>query len=149
MHKITYKQTLPVSIDRAWNFFTDTRNLSLIMPRQLDLKILSASGGYKLHAGQIIKYRIAVAPFVKVHWESEIVQVSEKRSFTDIQRSGPFTSWSHQHLFSVVERGVEITDHLEYSVPLGALGRIANQLLVDREVRSTFEYRIRVLNQLC
>ena len=80
-------------------------------------------------------------------WETEITEVIDLESFTDVQRSGPYSYWSHKHTFTKVEGGVEMTDELEYAIPLGLLGRVANFLFVGLEVKSIFDYRFHVLNK--
>lgn len=147
MYKLTSKQFLPITKKHAWEFFSSPRNLAVITPKRLDFKILSISGGDKMHTGQIIKYKITVLPFVRMRWETEITEVLEHQSFIDIQRKGPYSHWVHKHSFTEIKGGVEMTDELEYAVPFGFLGKLANYLFVAREVRSIFEYRYNVLKE--
>src|SRR6188768_620188 len=135
MHKLTFQQVLPISNKQAWNFFSSPKNLAFITPQRLDFEILSVSGGEKMHTGQIIGYNITVFPFVRMYWETEITDVQEPLSFTDIQRKGPYTHWRHRHTFRKIDGGVEMTDELEYAVPLGLIGRLANFLVVEKELR--------------
>jgi len=100
-----------------------------------------------MHEGQIIQYRITVLPFVRLHWVTEITEVVELRSFTDVQRKGPYAHWSHKHTFTKAEGGIEMTDELEYALPLGFFGRLVNFLFIEREVKSIFDYRFHVLNE--
>jgi len=100
-----------------------------------------------MHEGQIIQYKITVLPFIRMFWETEITEVNGLSSFTDVQRKGPYTHWSHKHIFRKVDGGVEMTDELEYALPFGPFGRLANSLFVGREVKSIFEYRFHVLNE--
>ena len=101
-----------------------------------------------MHAGQIIKYKITVLPLVRMYWETEITEVDEYRSFTDIQRKGPYSFWSHKHMFQEINNGVEMTDELEYAIPFGVAGKLAHGVFVGREVQSIFEYRFNVLQDL-
>src|SRR5688572_18778241 len=104
-------------------------------------------GDNNIYAGQIIKYRITVLPFIRMYWETEIADVVELRSFTDIQKKGPYSRWSHKHIFTEVDGGIEMKDELEYAVPFGVLGRMVNFLFVAREVKSIFDYRYHLLNK--
>lgn len=101
-----------------------------------------------MHAGQIIQYKITVLPFVRMYWETEITEVVEYQSFTDIQRVGPYSYWSHKHTFQEVKGGIEMIDELEYSIPFGMFGRMANYLFVARQVKNIFNYRFQVLEGL-
>jgi ligand-binding SRPBCC domain-containing protein len=100
-----------------------------------------------MHAGQIIQYKITVLPFIRMRWKTEITEVSELISFTDVQRKGPYSYWSHKHSFTKIENGVEMTDELEYALPMGLLGRLTHLLFVGQEVKDIFEYRFQVLGQ--
>ena len=46
---------------------------------------------------------------------------------------GPFPAWRHEHRFAELPDGrTRLTDHVEYRLPAGALGRAANALVVRR-----------------
>jgi len=141
------KQFLPITVAHAWEFFSSPRNLALITPKRLNFEILSMSGGEKMFTGQVIHYKVTVLPLIRLHWETEIIDVLEFQSFTDKQRKGPYAQWVHKHTFREVEGGVEAHDELEYAIPFGLLGRLANFLFVSREVKSIFKYRSKVLDE--
>ena len=58
-----------------------------------------------------------------------------------------YALWRHRHSFEEVEDGTVISDRVEYALPLGVLGRVA-QILVARQLRGIFAYRQRALMQL-
>lgn len=101
-----------------------------------------------MHEGQVIRYNITIFPLVRILWETEITQVDNLNSFTDVQRKGPYSYWSHRHVFKDVSQGTEMIDELEYSIPFGPLGRLANTLFVERDVKGIFAYRTQVLEKL-
>jgi ligand-binding SRPBCC domain-containing protein len=138
-------QFLPIDIITAWDFFSSAGNLSVITPPRMRFKILTRSGEEKMHEGQIITYRVSILPFVRVGWTTRITQVRYPDSFTDEQLAGPYKVWRHKHTFNRVEGGVEMTDQVEYVVPMGLLGRAANSIFVRRELEKIFNYRLSVL----
>jgi ligand-binding SRPBCC domain-containing protein len=146
-YKLVSKQFLPIDREQAWDFFSSPKNLAVITPKRMNFKILSISGGDKMHTGQIIKYKITVLPLVRMYWETEIIEVKEYFSFTDVQREGPYLYWSHKHSFHEVNNGIEMIDELEYALPLGVLGKLAHSLFVEQEVKSIFSYRFNVLEE--
>jgi ligand-binding SRPBCC domain-containing protein len=111
----------------------------------MGFKILYISGGEKTYAGQIIRYHVNVLPGIKVHWVTEITQVQELNYFIDEQRFGPYALWHHQHHFKEVPGGVEMTDEVNYAIPLGWLGQLAHLLFVGREVNRIFDHRYQTL----
>lgn len=140
-------QVLPITLSEAWEFFSSPRNLSKITPEHMGFEIQYISGGEKTYAGQIIRYRVQVLPGIKVHWVTEITHVQEPVYFVDEQRFGPYALWHHQHRFKEVPGGVEMTDEVNYAIPLGILGRLANFIFVGREVNRIFDHRFTTLEQ--
>ncbi len=138
-------QFLPVTLSQAWDFFSSPKNLGVITPAEMNFRILHISGGDKMYAGQIIRYRVRIKSWLSVNWVTEITQVNEPYHFVDTQVSGPYRLWHHQHHFKEVEGGVEMTDELHYAIPFGILGRLVNALFVAREVNAIFDYRFSVL----
>jgi ligand-binding SRPBCC domain-containing protein len=145
IYTLTRTQTLPLSLAEAWDFFSSPANLEKITPEHMGFKILYKSGGNKMYAGQLIRYIVNVLPFIPMHWVTEITHVSEPTYFVDEQRFGPYALWHHQHRFKETEDGVEMTDEVNYAIPLGVLGRVAHALFVKREVNRIFNHRYATL----
>lgn len=141
------KQVLQIGLEDAWEFFSSPKNLAVITPPRMNFEILGSAANEKMFKGQVIQYKVTVLPFVRMFWETEITDVDELYSFTDIQKKGPYAHWKHKHTFTPVPRGVEMTDELEYSIPFGLLGRLANYSIVEREVKSIFDFRYKVLEK--
>lgn len=145
IYSLKRTQFLPLSIEEAWDFFSSPRNLSKITPEHMGFKILYISGGDKMYSGQIIRYKVKVLPFISLHWVTEITHVQEPHYFVDEQRFGPYALWHHQHFFKEVPGGIEMTDEVNYAIPLGMFGRLAHWLFVGREVNAIFNHRFSVL----
>ena len=145
IYRLARKQFLPIPLSEAWDFFSSPKNLGKITPARMNFQILSQSGGERMHEGQIIRYKVTVLPLLRLTWITEITGVREGESFTDEQRKGPYRLWRHTHTFHEQAGGVEMIDVVEYSLPLGPLGRLAHWLFVEREVNRIFDYRFSVL----
>ncbi|RAV98623.1 SRPBCC family protein [Pseudochryseolinea flava] len=138
-------QFLPISIQEAWTFFSSPANLGAITPPRMKFHIVSISGGEKMYAGQLIRYKIKLFPWWTLHWVTEITHVNEPHHFVDDQRFGPYALWHHQHSFSEDNGGTLMTDELHYAIPFGVIGQLANWLFVGREVSRIFDYRFETL----
>ena len=145
IYTIQQKQFLPISIQEAWDFFSSPENLAKITPAKMNFRIIHNSGSGKIYAGQIIRYKVQVLPFYSVNWMTEITHVHAPFYFVDDQRFGPYALWHHQHHFKEVPGGVEMTDEVNYAIPMGPLGRLAHFIFVGREVNRIFEHRFKVL----
>lgn len=140
LHTLEQEQRLPISLETAWEFFSSPRNLDEITPGDLGFKITRLSDE-KMHEGQIITYKVKVAPLVWVPWVTEIKCVDEGRSFVDEQRFGPYKFWHHRHTFEEIPGGVLMRDLVHYGLPLGPLGAIAHAVFVGSKLKRIFHFR--------
>jgi ligand-binding SRPBCC domain-containing protein len=124
-------------------FFKDPRNLETITPRWLGFRIISTSDDV-VRRGTRIRYRLSLFG-IPMSWESRITEFAEHSHFADEQLSGPYSHWYHRHSFRAVDGGVEMTDDVEYRLPLGALGRLAHWLVVRHQLRAIFDYRTEII----
>jgi len=140
MIRLFYQQTLPISLETAWDFFSTPANLNEITPPDMSFEITSELPE-KMYEGLFITYKISPIPLMKFDWCTEITHVSPLSYFVDEQRSGPYNIWHHEHHFEEVSTGVLMTDLLHYDIGKGLLGKIAGSLFVHQKVSSIFEYR--------
>ena len=147
VYRVEYRQVIKAPMHLVWDFFSAPANLSKITPPQMNFRIIEMQGD-KMFAGQIIRYKVTVLPFIRVGWTTEITEVENAVTFVDEQRKGPYRQWRHRHTFRQIDEGVEMTDVVEYAIPFGFLGRLANFLFVAREVKRIFAYRFQVVEKL-
>lgn len=65
---------------------------------------------------------------------SKITEVVRPTLFADAALSGAFQSLTHRHEFTAVPGGTLMRDRLEWTSPLGILGRIADTLFLKRHM---------------
>ena len=63
------------------------------------------------------------------------------RSFIDEQRAGPYRLWIHEHRFELLPEGVQMTDHVTYALPFGALGDFVHATYIRQRLKNIFDYR--------
>ena len=102
----------------------------------------------KMYEGMLITYAITPLFGIKMNWMTEITHVKDMEYFVDEQRFGPYALWHHQHHFKEVKGGVLMTDIVNYAIPYGIIGRIANKLLVEKQIMKIFNYRTKEINKL-
>jgi len=140
------EQLLPISREAAWEFFSNPRNLDEITPADMGFQILSCPGE-RMYEGQVITYRVKLAPLVWVGWVTEIKAVEEGVAFVDEQRFGPYKFWLHRHSFEEVAGGVLMRDLVHYALGFGPLGSLAHALFVRRKLEWIFDFRRKVLEE--
>ncbi len=143
-----FKTFLPLDIDKAWDFFSSPRNLAKITPEHMGFIITSKFNDEKMYPGMLITYIVSPLLGIQMDWCTEITHVIDKKYFVDEQRFGPYAMWHHQHHFKVVEGGIEMTDIVNYAVPMGILGRMMNSIMISNEIEKIFSYREKKVAQL-
>jgi ligand-binding SRPBCC domain-containing protein len=144
IHTLEQEQILPISLVEAWDFFSSPRNLDAITPPELGFRITHLPGE-TMYEGQIITYRIRLAPMLWIPWVTEIKAVREGHSFIDEQRSGPYRFWHHLHRFEAIPEGVKMRDLIHYALPFGPFGNIARACHVRAKLQRIFQYRREIL----
>ena len=147
-HSIKTVQKIPISLDEAWDFFSNPANLQAITPDNMGFKVISQHHGDTMYAGQIIEYTVKPVLGIPLYWMTEITQVKDKAYFIDEQRFGPYSLWHHQHHFKAIEGGVEMTDIIHYKNPGWFLGILANELFVKKQLQGIFDYRYKKTEEL-
>ena len=141
------KQNLPISLDEAWEFLSNPKNLKVITPEYMGFKTLSGDDR-DMFAGQIIQYIVTPVLGIKTKWVTEITHDEDKKYFVDEQRFGPYSLWHHKHFLREIPGGVEMEDIIDYKIPMGILGQLVHPFLVKPKLKEIFEYREKKLIEL-
>ena len=141
------KQNLPISIDEAWEFLSNPKNLKVITPDYMGFITLSGDDR-PMFAGQIIQYIVTPILGIPTKWVTEITHVIDKKYFVDEQRFGPYSLWHHKHFIKEIPGGVEMEDIIDYKIPMGILGQLVHPILVKPKLNEIFDYRRRKLIEL-
>jgi len=147
LYSIHTKQKLPISLEEAWKFIADPKNLEVITPKSMGFKTLSGDEK-EMFAGQIIHYKITPLFGISIQWVTEITHVQDKKFFVDEQRFGPYNFWHHKHFLKEIPGGVEMEDIVHYKVPMGILGQLAHPFLVKSKLEEIFAFRQKKLIEL-
>jgi ligand-binding SRPBCC domain-containing protein len=147
VHILQQVQQLPISVEEAWHFFSQPKNLAVITPEHLNLKFTNEVYGDEIYPGQIITYNVKPLLGIPMFWMTEITHVERLKFFVDEQRKGPYAMWHHQHHFKPMNGGTEMTDIIHYRLPMGFLGNIGVPL-VKAQLAKIFAYRKQKTDEL-
>ncbi len=105
------------------------------------VRVLDRSGP-GLGVGTTMELETRVGP-IPVRWTAEHVACDPPHGFTDVQRGGPFTAWTHHHRFLAPDsgEGAVLEDEIEWAAPLGAIGAAVGG--VQGRLERAFEFRHR------
>jgi ligand-binding SRPBCC domain-containing protein len=161
-HVYQAEQWLPFPVETVFDFFANPENLPRLMPAWQKARIEEAtfapppprpggivSGGGRIAAGKGTRMTISFRPVpfspLRVPWDAEITEFAWNEHFCDVQHRGPFAYWRHCHRLETQRRdsrdGTLLRDHVEYELPLGVLGDLANAVFVRSQMGAIFRYR--------
>jgi uncharacterized protein len=132
---------LPVNVQDAFAYHEREGALQRLIPPWESVEIESSDGSIKPGAKVVLKTKLACVP---LRWVAEHRDYDPPNRFEDVALSGPFASWHHKHLFrAVTPVSSQMTDHIEYEVPMGAVGQTFGGSFVHNQLKSMFAYRHR------
>lgn len=140
-----FRQYFDIPVDKVFPFFAEAQNLEKITPDFLHFRILKMSTE-QIEKGTLLDYSIKVHG-IPLKWRTQIETWNPPQSFTDTQLKGPYSLWHHTHSFESLGQGTLMTDTVRYKLPLGQLGRLAAQAIVNNDVEKIFAYRRQVVSQ--
>lgn len=147
LYQIKTQQKLPISIEKAWGFFSNPKNLKKITPEEMSFEIISGAEK-SIYPGQIIQYNVSPIFGIKLRWVTEITHVIDNKYFVDEQRFGPYSLWHHKHFFKEIKGGILMEDVVDYKIPLGWLGQLAHFIFVKNRLKKIFKFRENMLVKL-
>ncbi|MBC7654084.1 MAG: SRPBCC family protein [Oligoflexus sp.] len=148
-YTIHFTQKMPISLEKAWDFFSSPLNLAKITPKSMSFIVTSDyTEKTKMYEGMLITYKVAPLLGIKMNWMTEITTVREHQYFIDEQRFGPFKFWHHEHHFEEIDGGVLMTDKLTYGIPFGVIGQLANVIIVAKQTQEIFDYRVKAVDEM-
>jgi ligand-binding SRPBCC domain-containing protein len=159
------EQWLPYPVEFVFAFFANPENLPRLMPRWQHARIEKTAYAPPpptdppaqrkgISAGAGTRMSLTFKPFpyapVRISWEAEITEFVRNDHFCDHQLRGPFAYWHHCHSVRPDTRpgqsgartsGSLLRDEVDYEIPFGKLGNLAQHLFIARQLRSTFAFR--------
>ncbi|MGE0201246.1 MAG: hypothetical protein AB7P76_09780 [Candidatus Melainabacteria bacterium] len=152
VYQLVAAQELPISLETAWDFFSNPANLPRITPPWLGFRVESTLPP-RMYPGMVAWYKVMLLGIIPTTWVTEIPVVQEPFFFIDEQRFGPYKLWYHQHRFEAItladgRPGVRVTDDVTYIMPFGIFGRLVHFFVVRHQLADIFRFRERVLAEL-
>jgi ligand-binding SRPBCC domain-containing protein len=146
MYVLEREERIAAPLDTVFAFFEDPRNLGELTPPGMSFNITDVEN-LPMQAGTSIRYTITPNG-VPMAWLTEIVEYEPGRGFVDLQVAGPYRYWRHRHTFGADGDSTIMRDRVEYQMPFGPLGRLAQALVVARQLDAIFDYRTEAVRRL-
>ncbi|MCZ4410015.1 SRPBCC family protein [Cryomorphaceae bacterium 1068] len=82
------------------------------------------------------------------HLTSKITAYDRPTYFVDEMISGAFKRFKHEHRFSATDGGTLMTDIFDYESPFGILGKLVDQLILEKYMTNLLTQRNSVVKEV-
>lgn len=145
--KFIKESVIKASPERVFSFHELPDAIERLIPPWENAVIIQKADISKVGSQAIIEQKIF--GIVPSRWVAEHTAYDPPRMFEDIQMSGPFKSWRHQHIVKPHPDGALLRDEIDLEPPLSIFGKLAAPLLIIPRIEKMFEYRHQVTREWC
>jgi ligand-binding SRPBCC domain-containing protein len=145
MPRIEMSSVIRSRVERVFDFFLDLNNLRKISPTSVEIIEIHAPTPITEGCRFTIKAR---SGRMRVDWEGRIVRLERPTLIVDEQLRGPFSRFVHTHRFRDMGNYSMMIDEVDYEPRFGVIGRLANALVIRRQMDKIFEYRYERLREI-
>jgi hypothetical protein len=145
--KFVKESIIKAAPERVFAFHELPDAFERLMPPWEKAKIIQKADISKIGSQAIIETKIF--GLFPARWVAEHTKYESPQMFEDVQISGPFASWRHQHIVLPHEAGAVLRDEIEFEPPLWFLGKLAVPLFILPKIEKMFEYRHEVTRKWC
>lgn len=130
---------LPVTADELYRWHMRPGAFHRLVPPFQRVRVVEEPDG--IAEGETLTMKVYQGP-VGLRWVANHRDFIEGRQFVDEQIRGPFAAWTHTHTFE--HEGPDqcrLTDHIDYELPMGPLGRLVGGGMTRRMLQRMFDFR--------
>ena len=135
-----FERSTSIDCDRQdlFQYHSNPGALNRLIPPWEKVTIEQRSDSLKVGSEVVMRNSLFGLP---IRWHARHTELRDPESFQDIQLSGPFKSWVHDHVFESKGSGHSILhDRVEFETKLGVLGKLGLPL-VRSKLSAMFEFR--------
>ncbi len=138
-----YCSSFPFSSKKVFDWHKNASAFQRLSPPWEEIRIVERS--HSLEAGARTVVDVKIWPIWN-RWIAEHTDYTEGESFTDTQITGPFAFWQHEHrVLPLTQTSSTLTDHIEYKLPMGILGKIFGSAMIKQKLDKMFRYRHEIM----
>lgn len=144
MKQFTRSVQLPVDASMAFSYHERSGALQRLLPPWQQVRVVRSDKGLNVDNQVTLEMRVGGIP---LRWLARHTRYEPPHLFEDIQVSGPFAYWRHEHKFAISkaeEEGVPgtlLTDDVHYRLPAGRIGNLLGDNTIRKQLGAMFAYR--------
>lgn len=135
--QVVFTTEVPMSADAVYAWHTRPGAMERLVPHWEELKVLAREGVF---GSGSVTFEVGLGP-LRQQWRAEYRDTIPGRQFVDVQTEGPFSQWSHTHLFEPAGDGrCKVIDRIDYELPFGPAGELAAGA-IEHRIQRAFRFR--------
>ena len=115
MHRFVYSSIIPAPLEEVWALYADASSINKISP--FFARVNFERVDLPLHAGSEIVFVGKYPP--RLRWHARIEEFVANSHFVDVQMTGPFAEWRHEHIFKAHGDKTEMIDQVLFRLKGG------------------------------
>ncbi|MFN7450609.1 MAG: TIGR01777 family oxidoreductase [Pirellula sp.] len=140
-----YSTIVPVSQQTLFDYHARPGAIDRLIPPWESVRMLQRGGSLAVGTRVSIQNKIGPVP---VRWNAEHTIFDPPSHFQDIQLSGPFSKWVHDHLFDAIDdRHSKLTDRVDFRSKFPGPLDWLTAGFIRSKVESMFRYRHQTTEQ--
>jgi uncharacterized protein len=136
--EIVFRRRMSASAERAFAWHMRPGAFERLTPPWEKAKVLTRHP--RIEEGSRVMIQTSAG-----RWLAEHRHVEPPQRFDDVQITGPFKSWHHEHHFESAGADFWMEDRIRYELPAGVFGSLVAGSYVRGELERLFRYRHEVL----
>lgn len=145
--KFVKESIIKASPEDVFAFHERPDAIELLVPPWENATVVQKAEISKIGSRAIIETRLF--GLISVRWIAEHTAYDPPRMFEDVQISGPFKSWRHQHIVEPHADGAILRDEIEFEPPMSFFGRLAAPIAIIPKLQKMFDFRHEVTKREC
>jgi hypothetical protein len=147
MLKFIKETTIKATPEKVFEFHLRPDALKLLTPPWESVKVIRLAEISKIGSQAILETKIF--GLIPARWVAEHTKFDPPKMFEDVQVSGPFASWQHQHIIIPHANGAILRDEIDFEPPMWIFGKIAAPFAILPKLEKIFAYRHQVTKDYC
>ena len=138
MHTFEQSTVIPCEQRELFEYHANPGAINRLIPPWENVRIEHRSDSLQVGSEVIIRNSLFGIP---LRWHAKHTELNAPYHFQDVQLTGPFHTWIHDHLFASTDSGTsKLTDSIQFEMPLGPIGKLGLGLIREK-LEAMFAYR--------
>jgi ligand-binding SRPBCC domain-containing protein len=145
MAQFEYQHELACSVEGAFEFLTQPKNVVELVHPESNVTLLSAPP--TIHQGAELEFEIEAWGQTQSMMH-QIVEFERPSRIVEEMIHGPMKEWVHEHVFEESGSGVLLTDRIMFETPGGLVGLLLTEKRIRSSLEQGFQHRRQLLEDL-